>query len=406
MKKFKLGPATLVTAAFIGPGTVTLCSIAGAQYGYMLLWTMVLSVIVTIVLQNMAAKLGLLTQNGLATIIKDAFSAPLLKILALILIIAAIVIGNTAYEAGNISGGMIGLSAIFPNSTVVVGSVNVNYQSLLIGVIAFVLLYFGNHKILEKSLIGLVILMSLAFVLTMLISKPDLGAVFKGLLIPKIPKGSLLTIIGLVGTTVVPYNLFLHAALVKDKWHSPSDLKFLTKDTFVAVILGGIISVAIIITAASSGLNNITNAADLAKGMEPLFGRFAAYFLAIGLFAAGVTSAITAPLAAAYVFTNCFGWQSDLRAPKFRAVWMTILGIGIIFSSMGFKPIEIIKFAQVANGILLPIMAVFLLWLSNKATLLGTYKNTALQNFIAAIITLIIIFLSANSLLKIINQLL
>ncbi|MFK5891243.1 MAG: Nramp family divalent metal transporter [Flavobacteriaceae bacterium] len=405
MKTFKLGPATLVTAAFIGPGTVTLCSLAGAQYGYVLLWTMVLSVVITIVLQNMAAKLGLLTQKGLASIIKDEFKTPFLKISAVILIIAAIVVGNTAYEAGNISGGMLGLSAIFPNSTMTVGGVSVNYQSLLIGVIAFVLLWFGNHKILEKSLIGLVLLMSTAFIITMLISKPDLGAIFKGLLWPKFPKNSLLTIIGLVGTTVVPYNLFLHAALVKDKWHSPSDLKFLTKDTFVAVILGGIISAAIIITAAGSGLHNITNAADLAKGMTPLFGSFATTILGIGLFAAGITSAITAPLAAAYVFTNCFGWESDLKAPKFRAVWIFILLIGVVFSSIGFKPIEIIKFAQVANGILLPIMAVFLLWLSNKTSLLGTYKNTKTHNILSVVIVMIIIFLSVKSLIKIISHL-
>jgi len=249
------------------------------------------------------------------------------------------------------------------------------------------------------------LIMSIAFILTMIISKPDLGAVFKGLLIPKFPKNSLLTIIGLVGTTVVPYNLFLHAALVKDKWHKPSDLEWLKKDTIVAVILGGIISTAIIITSASSGLNNISNAADLAKGMEPLFGSFATYFLAIGLFAAGITSAITAPLAAAYVFTNCFGWQSDFKATKFRAVWASILGIGILFSSIGFKPIEIIKFAQVANGILLPIIAVFLLWLSNKTALLGKYKNTKTQNVVSVIIVLIIIFLSIKSMIKIISHL-
>ena len=405
MKFFKLGPATIVTAAFIGPGTVTLCSLAGAQYGYVLLWTMVLSVIVTIVLQNMTAKLGLLTQKGLASIIKDEFKAPFLKISAIILLVAAIVIGNTAYEAGNISGGMLGLSAIFPKTTISVLGLNINYQSLLIGLIAFVLLYFGYHKALEKSLIGLVLLMSTAFIITMIISKPNLGAVFKGLFWPKFPKNSLLTIIGLVGTTVVPYNLFLHAALVKDKWHSPSDLKFLKKDTIIAVILGGIISMAIIITAASSGLNNINNAADLAKGMEPLFGSFATYVLAIGLFAAGITSAITAPLAAAYVFTNCFGWSTDLKSARFRSVWISILTIGIVFSSIGFKPIEIIKFAQVANGILLPVIAVFLLWLSNKTALLGKYKNTKLQNIISVIIVLIIIFLSVKSLMKIISNL-
>lgn len=404
MKAIKFGPATLVTAAFIGPGTVTLCSIAGAQYGYVLLWTMVLSIIITIILQNMAAKLGLITQKGLASIIKDEFKSPLFKILAIILILVAIVIGNTAYEAGNISGSVLGLSAIFPQDTLTLFSYQINIQSLIIGIIAFTLLYFGNHKILEKSLVGLVILMSLAFIITMLITKPNIGQIFRGLFIPVFPKGSLLTIVGLIGTTVVPYNLFLHAALVKDKWHSPNDLKFLKQDTFIAITLGGLISMAIIITAASSGINNISSANDLAKGMEPLFGSFATYILAFGLFAAGITSAITAPLAAAFVFTNCFNWSSDLKSAKFRAVWMTILGIGVLFSSIGFKPIDIIKFAQVANGILLPIIAIFIWWLSNKTTLLGSFKNTRIQNVASVIIILIVLFLSLKSLIKIISS--
>jgi len=405
MKKFKIGPATIVTAAFIGPGTVTLCSIAGAQYGYLLLWAMVLSVIVTIVLQNMAAKLGLITNKGLSQIIKDEIKTPFLKITAIVLIISAIVVGNTAYEAGNISGAMLGLSSIYSKSTIEISGLNINYQSILIGLIAFVLLYFGNHKILKGSLISLVLLMSISFIVTMVLSKPEIGPVIKGLLYPKFPENSLLTIVGLIGTTVVPYNLFLHAALVKETWHSPSDLKFLTKDTIIAVVLGGFISTAIIITSASSGLNNINNAADLAIGLEPLFGSFAKYALGIGLFAAGITSAITAPIAAAYVFTNCFGWSSNLKSFKFRAVWISILGIGVLFSSIGIKPIEIIKFAQVANGILLPIIVVFLLWLSNKKALLGNYKNSLMQNIISGTIVLIIIFLSIKSLIKIISHL-
>ncbi|NCP21807.1 MAG: manganese transporter [Flavobacteriales bacterium CG_4_9_14_0_2_um_filter_35_242] len=404
MKVFKFGPAALITAAFIGPGTVTLCSIAGAQYGYVLLWTMVLSIIITIVLQNMAAKLGLITQKGLASIIKESFNTPLFKFLAIILILSAIVIGNTAYEAGNISGGALGLSAIFKVSTLNIFDYQINFQSLIIGLIAFTLLYFGNHKILEKSLIGLVILMSLAFIITMLITKPNIVQVFKGLFIPVFPRGSLLTVVGLIGTTVVPYNLFLHAALVKDKWHSADDLKFLKNDTYVAVVLGGFISMAIIITAASSGLNNIASATDLAKGLEPLFGSFATYILAFGLFAAGITSAITAPLAAAFVFTNCFDWPSDLNSPRFRAVWMSILVIGVLFSSIGFKPIDIIKFAQVANGILLPIIAAFIWWLSNKSSLLGNYKNTKTQKLVSAIIVLIVLFLSIKSLIQIISN--
>ena len=116
----------------------------------------------------------------------------------------------------------------------------------------------------------------------------------KGMFVPRLPEKSLLTIIGLIGTTVVPYNLFLHASLVKERWNKKEDLSSAKKDTIISIILGGLVSMAIIISAAAIQTTNITNAADLAKGLAPLYGEFAKYFLALGLFAAGITSAITA----------------------------------------------------------------------------------------------------------------
>ena len=243
--------------------------------------------------------------------------------------------------------------------------------------------------------------MSVSFLITAFLTKPDIMSIFKGALVPSVPEGSLLTIIGLIGTTVVPYNLFLHASLVKEKWSDQKDLKAVRKDTIISIVLGGLVSMAIIISASSIGLGEISNASDLAKSLAPLYGDFASYFLGIGLFAAGITSAITAPLAAAYVARGCFGWKSGLKSKQFRAVWIFILLLGVVFSSLGIKPIEIIKFAQVANGILLPVIAGVLLWVVNKKAVLGKYVNSKFQNSLGIIILIATVFLGLRGLDKV-----
>jgi Mn2+/Fe2+ NRAMP family transporter len=400
-----IGPGTLVAAAFIGPGTVTLCTLAGVNFGFNLLWAMLLSIIATIVLQEMAARLGVISQKGLSRVIREEIKIPFFKQFVTILILSAIVIGNASYEAGNISGGILGLETICGEFKYKLDSFSINFMSIVIGVIAFVLLYIGNYKFLEKVLVALVLLMSFSFVITAIITKPNLLEIFKGMFIPKFPEKSLLTIIGLIGTTVVPYNLFLHASLVKERWTDKEALKLAKKDTIVSVILGGLVSMAIIISAASISSKDILNVVDLAKGLAPLYGDFAKYFLALGLFAAGITSAITAPLAAAYVAKGCLGFNGDMQSKSFRFVWIVVLFLGVLFSSIGIKPIEIIKFAQVANGMLLPIIVGILLWIMNKKNVLGNFVNTRIQNILGYIILAITIFLGAKVILKAFNLL-
>lgn len=400
--KFKLsGPGVLVAAAFIGPGTVTVCTITGATYGFTLLWAMVLSIIATIVLQEMAARIGLVSGKGLAAVIRDSLSNKITQTFAVILMLSAIAIGNAAYEAGNISGGVLGIEALGFSSSLSLGTLDINSWSIVLGILASIILFIGNYKVLERILVTLVIIMSIAFVTTAFVTKPDILAVLKGSFIPSFPDGSLLTIVALVGTTVVPYNLFLHASLVSEKWRNESDLPAARRDTIVAVILGGLVSMAIIICAAAIQGSEIKNAADLAQSLEPLFGDYARYFIGLGLGAAGLTSAITAPLAAAYVVQGCLGWERDLKSVKFRAVWLTILILGIIFSSIGYSPVEIIQFAQVANGVLLPIIAGYLIWIVNKREVLGNYVNSSRQNGISIVIWLIVFVLGARTILKV-----
>tara|TARA_B100001094_G_scaffold48340_1_gene43714 strand:- start:66 stop:1286 length:1221 start_codon:yes stop_codon:yes gene_type:complete len=403
MKKWinKIGPGPLVAAAFIGPGTVTICSIAGLNFGFSILWALLLSIIATLVLQEMAARLGVVSQKGLSEVISNEIKSPLIKNIVIALILLAIVIGNAAYEAGNISGGVLGLEAVFGEKYLSFFEIDINLYSLLLGLFAFSLLFIGNYKILERSLIFLVIIMSISFIITAIITKPDFILLMKGLFIPKFPEGSILIIIGLIGTTVVPYNLFLHASLVKEKWKNINDLKFARNDTIIAIVLGGIISMCIVISSASLNIDSIDSAADLAKGIEPLFGVNSKYILAIGLFSAGITSAITAPLAAAYVVSGCMGWTVSMKEVKFKLVWISILLIGVLSSSSGLKSIEIIKFAQIANGILLPVIAGLLIWIVNKESVLGKFKNSKWQNLMGITILIITIFLGLKSIFKV-----
>ncbi|WP_203294296.1 Nramp family divalent metal transporter [Luteirhabdus pelagi] len=393
-----IGPGTLVAAAFIGPGTVTVCTLAGVRFGFTLLWAMVLSIVATIVLQEMAARIGLVYGKGLAEVVKHEIPNRTMRVLAIFLIVSAILVGNAAYEAGNISGGMLGLQTLWGNATVSMGTFEFNYLSVFIGIIAFTLLIIGNYKVIERSLVALVLIMSLSFLITALATQPDWSAVLSGLFIPSVPAEGWLMVIALVGTTVVPYNLFLHASLVREKWEGPKDLKAARADLFFSIILGGIVSIAIIVCAAAIQQQHIENASDMALALAPIFGDFATYFLGIGLFAAGITSAITAPLAAAYVAKGCFGWTGSLKSNRFRAVWISILVIGVLFSSIGLKPIEIIQFAQVANALLLPIIAIFLVWAANRSTVLGDYVNGKFHNIIAVVIVITALLLGLKSL--------
>ncbi|RZP00838.1 MAG: divalent metal cation transporter [Flavobacteriales bacterium] len=380
-----------------------MCSIAGSEYGLDLMWALLFSLLVTTILQLTAAKIGLITQKGLSANLLESFDSQTFKYLAIALVLSAILVGNTAYQAGNISGGVLGVSSIFGQLSYSFTGFNINFYSILVGLLAFVILYTGNRRFIERVLIGLVLIMSLAFLTSAIIVQPDFVLIIKGLFIPKFPEGSLLVIIGLIGTTVVPYNIFLHASLVSDKWDSVSDLKFVKIDTLLAVVLGGIISLSVMITASAIGDVNIQSASDLALGIEPLFGGFSKLIISLGLFAAGLTSSVTAPLAAAYVTCGCMGWEANIRSKKFRGIWLIVLFLGVIFSSLDFSSIEIIKFAQVANGILLPVIAVFLLIVANNARLLNNQVNGYFLNLITIIIILFTMFIGVKSVLSVIG---
>ncbi|MBK7805668.1 MAG: Nramp family divalent metal transporter [Saprospiraceae bacterium] len=380
-----IGPGILVTAAFIGPGTVTVCLLAGNMFSFALLWAIFFAIFAAIVLQEMSARLGLVTNAGLSEAISRLITQPIIKYMSFGIIITGILIGNAAYEAGNISGTLIGLRMIVGNAA----------PDLLLNsfvyILAFGLLYFGTYKVLEKFFISIVGLMSISFIAAAIITRPDIILILKGLFTPTLPEKSIMTVVGLVGTTVVPYNLFLHAAMIKNKWSDVKDLRFVKRDTIIAVSVGGVISGCIIITGAFTFGNQINGISDLSGAFTTLYGNTGKYLFGFGIFAAGFTSTITAPLAASIVAKGLFVWNDDKDAFKIRLIWMTVLTTGFIFASLGYKPIEIIKTAQFANGLLLPLIAGFLIWVVNQKSIMGKNTNTKIQNIVGVFVLIIVI---------------
>lgn len=397
LEKLKnIGPGAMVAAAFIGPGTVTTATIAGSSYGYTLLWAILFSTFATLILQEMAARLGIIGGMGIGDAIRQKISHPILKLAASLLVIGAILVGNAAYEAGNISGAVLG----FPQFA---GGL-INPLIIIIGVLAFLLLFSGKYKLIERSLVVLVSIMGIVFFVAALLLQPSWSGILQGLFMPSAPDGALLLIVGLIGTTVVPYNLFLHASSVRQRWSGEADLALSRWDTALSVILGGIITMAILITAAvafQGQEKSVNSAADLAIQLQPLLGDWAQTFIALGFLAAGLSSSITAPLAAAYATSEIMGWERDLTNQKFRIVWIFVLLIGVLFSSLGFKPTAVIVFAQFANGLLLPIIAGFLLWIMNDKQLLGKYANSLIINILGLVVVSITIGLGLRSILKV-----
>jgi len=396
-----IGPGLIITSAFIGPGTITLCTLVGVEFGYSLLWCIIFSLFATTYLQEMSSRLGIISRKGLSDVIKDTKNK-IFKNLASILIIFSIFIGNCAYEAGNISGSIMGLETFLGSGIYSTNSLNINLYALLIGIFLILIILIGSYKKFEKLLISMVFIMSITFIITAILSKPNINDLLNGL-VPTINNSNYLYVIGLIGTTVVPYNLFLHSYIAKKKWKNVDGYKNSLIDTIISISIGGIISISIIITASASnnfGINSeINNAIDLGIQLQPYFGEFSKYFISIGIFAAGITSSITAPIATSYALSGIFNYQPKWSNKKFKTVAITVIIIGVISSSINYSPIYIIKFAQFINGLFLPFIVIFLLWVMNQKQILGNYVNSKKYNLLGIIIVFLTLILCIKSLL-------
>lgn len=397
-KRSSFGPGFLVAAAFIGPGTVASCSMAGAQFGYALIFALVFATVTTIILQQMTGRLSLGSKYDLGQALREFPQSRLTKGIFAILTLSSITFGCAAYEAGNIIGGSLGLE--------MVTSVSQKYWVAIISLIAIFILSRGKYKLVEKFLIFLVFLMSVSFLTTLVIIKPNLLLILKGT-IPSFPKNSLYLVLALVGTTVVPYNLFLHSSAVKEKWKSIAHLKEVKKDLLLSITLGGIISASIVITSAVAFYGkgvSLESGIQLGQQLKPLFGSFTNFLFGLGFFAAGMSSALTAPYAAAFASSGVLGWKGGHNSKGFKGVWLGVIVAGLIVAylraAFNINPLSIIIFAQVANGFVLPVASIFLLFVLNNRQKMGKLVNNIKQNILGSLIILIVSFLGLWNIIK------
>lgn len=380
---------SIIPAAFIGPGTVTTAASAGAKHGYALLWALAFSTVATVVLQEASARVTVVSGRNLGEAIRDRFGGGASGVLVLGLVLGAIVLGNAAFEAGNILGASVGASL----GTGISGPL----LALVIGAVSAGVLWIGTPKTVATLLSLTVAFMGIAFLVTAFLLGPPAGEVIRGSLVPSLPPGTGLLVLGLVGTTVVPYNLFLGSGIAAGQ--SLGEIRF---GLTIAVVLGGIISMAIVVVGA--GVTGEFSYEAVAAALSGRLGPWAGPLFAWGLFAAGFSSAITAPFAAAITARALYGDGSPRwgdRGVRFRTVWLGVLLVGVGFGLAGVRPIPAIILAQALNGVVLPFAAVFLLLVVNDRAVMGARGiNGPLSNALMALTVAVTLVLGVSGVLR------
>lgn len=397
---------SVIAAAFIGPGTVTTAAKAGNGFGLALLWALVFSTVATLVLQEAAARLTVASGDNLGRALREDSQGGAggvgraSGVLVLVVVLGAVVLGCAAYEAGNILGGVAGAALAIPWPPWVL--------TLLCGALAVGILALGTPRQVARWLAVLVAVMGAAFLVTAVRLAPDLGELLRGALLPSTPSGSGLLILGLVGTTVVPYNLFLGSGLAAGE--KLGEMRF---GLTVAVALGGLISMGVLVVGTAVAGDFSFEA--LSEVLASRLGPWARGLFAAGLFAAGLSSAITAPLAAAITARSVFAEGSSRDATKgieddprwgdrslrFRAVWAGVVAVGVGFGVADVAPIPAIVLAQALNGVLLPLVAVYLALAVNDRRRMGDDAlNGSLANLVLAAVVAVTMLLGVTNLVR------
>jgi manganese transport protein len=380
---------SVVSAAFIGPGTITTAAKSGASFGTQLLWALVFSTFACLLLQEAAARLTITSGKNLGQAIVQQFEKSKSKLLILILVLGAIVLGAAAYEMGNLLGAVAGFRLIF--------NVPPYILILIIGVISAIILNIPSLKIIATIMGLVVVLMGLGFLITAILVQPSFSEIAKGAFIPRFPSSANagVLVLGLIGTTIVPYNLFLGSG-ISNKNQSVKEMRF---GLVVAILLGGLFSMAVLIV----GTSVVTEFSfdELALALQEKIGPSGKYLLGFGLFSAGFTSAVTAPLAAAITIKSLFGnkspekWNPD--SINYKLGWIFVLITGIGFAIGNVKPIPAIILAQALNGFLLPFVSIFLFVVINNREITKNNTNPFILNILMIFVIFITLVLGLNS---------
>jgi Mn2+/Fe2+ NRAMP family transporter len=385
-----LGPGIITGSVDNDAGGITTYSVAGALYGYNLLWTLVPSFIVLLVIQEMNARMGIVTGKGLADLIRENAGVKVTFFIFIGLLIADI--GNTTTEFAGVAGSM----EVF--------GVNKYISVPVIGFLVWVLVVKGDYKITEK--IFLIFSVSLLmYVVSALMGKPHWHEIGTAMIHPKmeINTQSLAMVIGIIGTTIAPWMQFYMQSSVIEKGLKMKNYKYTLIDIVVGCVATVVVAFFIIIACASTLHENgiqINEAKDAALALKPLAGALASQAFAFGLFIASIFSATILPIATAFYVCEAFGFEAGIdkkweEAPEFYVLYTAILVIATGIILLPNAPlIKISLWSQVINGILLPVVLVCMMLLVNNKRIMGVYVNKPLNNFVGWIAVVVLIGLS------------
>src|SRR6478609_6226963 len=374
-----MGPGLIAGIAGNDAGGITTYSVLGAETGLTLLWLFPITIVILAIVQEMAARLGVVTGQGLSDLIRDRFGVRPTAFAMLVLLVA-----NVANTVAEFSGAAAALE-IFGIS---------RYIAVPITAIAiWALVIKASYKTIERVFLS-VIVVFLTYIASAILARPDWGEVGKALVTPSFDftTTTLLLMVALVGTTVTPYMQFYLTSAVAEKGIGEDELRLEQADAVGGSIWTNVIAIFIVVAAASTiGVvsGTITSAADAAKALEPVAGRLAEALFAVGLFGASVLAATIMPLSTAFVICEAFGWESgvDKRfadARSFFTIYTFVLAVGaLIVLIPGLDLLPVIIASQNLQGLLLPVVLMFMVLLVNDARLMGDHRNGRVANVLA-----------------------
>lgn len=396
-----LGPGIITGSVDNDAGGITTYSIAGAQYGYGLIWTLIPSFIVLVVIQEMNARMGIVTGKGLADLIRENAGIKITFFIFIGLLLTGI--GNTTTEFAGVAGSM----EVFGIT---------KYISVpVVAIMVWLLVVKGTYKIAER--IFLIFSMSLlTYIVSAIMGKPDWKEIGSAVINPKLElsTGSMTMVIALVGTTIAPWMQFYMQSTVIEKGLKMKHYKYTVADLVVGCVITVVVAFFIMVACGSTLYPNgivINEAKDAAMSLRPLAGNLASYVFAFGLFIASIFSATILPLATAYFVCEAFGFEAGIdkkwdEAREFYILYTGILIISVVIILIPNAPlIPISLWSQVINGILLPVVLISMMILVNKSKIMGNYVNGRTTNIIGWGAVIILIALSlALLILPLINK--
>jgi Mn2+/Fe2+ NRAMP family transporter len=383
-----LGPGIIIAAVVFGPSKMTITSKLGAQYGYSLLWIVVLAMFFMTVFTIMGARIGVATKQSLLITIGEKWGKA-----AAIAVGLGIFIVTTSFQAGNSIGVGIAVAEATHTSPVI--------WIICFNLFGMALLFFrGFYKVLENLMIFLVALMLFSFLTTFFLIKPDFTEIAKGF-IPSLVPGSLGLVIAFFASTFSMVAAFYQAYLVQERIKFNPEIKEQNSNSITGIFILCLMS-AIIMICAAAVLNkqgvNVVNASDMSRALEPLFGNYASTLFLVGLFGASFSSLVGNSTIGGTLMADSLGYGSELNSGKVKVFIALVMVFGAIIAlKFGKLPLELIVFAQSITIFLVPFIGIAMFAVSNDEKIMGPYKNSPAIKIIGVLGILILTLLAASN---------